>query len=115
MVVLALAWVSASGAIAEDDLHAGPERAATWGPLAPSVPLFFRHDWTRTPLQHPATQADLVNQALELKLYGPAGKHILTASSPAASMTAGAPPHVFTGMWSRPARWRCATGRTSST
>jgi hypothetical protein len=35
---------------------------------------------------------------LELKLYGPSGKQILTASAGAASMTGGAPPHVFTGM-----------------
>lgn len=101
MVGLALVWMSASGAVVEDDLHAGPQRAATWGPLAPAVPLFFRHDWTRTPLQHPVTQADLVNQELELKVYGPSGDHILTASSPAASMTAGAPPHIFTGMCER--------------
>jgi hypothetical protein len=62
------------------------------------LPLFFRHDWTKTPNQHPVTQADLANQNLELKLYGPSGKQILTASAGAASMNGGAPPHVFTGL-----------------
>jgi len=69
-------------------------------PLAPASPLFFRHDWTVTPKQHPVTQADLANQALELRLYG--GKQILTASQGAASMAGGAPPHVWTGLCEQP-------------
>ena len=101
LLILAMASASASGAAAPESLVSTAEQRAAWGPLAPSVPLAFRHEWTRTPLQHPVTQADLVNQGLDLKLYGPSGQQILTASSPAPSMTAGAPPHIFTGMCER--------------
>jgi hypothetical protein len=67
-------------------------------PLQPPAPLFFRSEWTGTPKQHPVTQQDLANPKLELKLYGPSGKQIATASAGAPSMTGGAPPHVFTGL-----------------
>ena len=67
-------------------------------PLVPAAPLFFRSEWTSTPHQHPVMQSDLANQKLELKLYGPSGKQIATASQGAPSMTGEAPPHVFTGL-----------------
>lgn len=92
MVVLVLAGAIASTALAQE---AAPQNRP---PLQPPTPLFFRHDWTSTPKQHPVTQEDLVNQKLELKLYGPSGRQILTASAGAASMHGGAPPHIFTGM-----------------
>jgi len=67
-------------------------------PLVPPAPLFFRSEWTVTPRQHPVMQSDLANQELELKLYGPSGKQIATASQGAPSMTGAAPTHVFTGL-----------------
>ncbi len=98
MLLLAVICVTASSAFAAQDSIISTVPAGGWAPLEPATPLFFRHDWTRTERQHPVTQADLANQNLELKLYGPSGKQILTASAPAASMTGGAPPHIFTGM-----------------
>jgi hypothetical protein len=100
-LVLAAAWVACAHAAAPDPIVSGSAQRATWGPLAPPTPVAFRHDWTRTPLQHRVTQEDLANQELELKLYGPSGDQILTASAPAPSMTGGAPPHIFTGMCER--------------
>jgi hypothetical protein len=67
-------------------------------PQLPAAPLFFRSEWTVTPRQHPIMQSDLVNQKLELKVYGPSGKQIATASQGAPSMTGQAPTHVFTGL-----------------
>jgi hypothetical protein len=67
-------------------------------PQLPAAPLFFRSEWTVTPHQHPVMQSDLANQKLELKVYGPSGKQIATASQGAPSMTGAAPTHVFTGL-----------------
>ena len=100
MIAVAVACVAGSGALAQGLKPQVPD-PSKFPPLAPPAPLLFRSEWTRTLLQHPATQADLANQALELKLYGPSGKDILTASSGAPSMTGGSPPHLFTGMCER--------------
>jgi hypothetical protein len=97
VVLMALGCFTATSTLAQSSAAAAP-LVVNRPPLAPPVPQFFRSDWTRTPQQHPVTQADLANQDLELKLYGPSGKQILTASAGAASMTGGAPPHIFTGM-----------------
>jgi hypothetical protein len=95
IIALMAAMTVASPGIAQT---AAPAPAAQRPPLDPPAPLFFRSEWTGTPAQHPVTQKDLVDQQLELKLYGPSGKQIATASAGAPSMTGAAPPHVFTGL-----------------
>jgi hypothetical protein len=102
MAMAGAAWLAASGALAQNNAVPGsmaPNTNATFTePLAPPAPLLFREEWTATPHQHPVTQADMVNQNLELKLYGPSGKEIVTASQGAPSMAGAAPTHVFTGL-----------------
>ncbi|HUO20970.1 MAG TPA: hypothetical protein VMU59_00450 [Caulobacteraceae bacterium] len=97
MVALAVACVPPSVGRAQT-APAPKAEAYHWPPQLPAAPLFFRAEWTATPHQHPVTQADLANPNLELKLYGPSGKQIATASQGAPSMTGAAPTHVYTGL-----------------
>jgi hypothetical protein len=97
MALVAGACLTAS--VAQAQLGPTPAtQALQTGKLEAAAPLFFRSEWTVTPKQHPVMQSDLADQNLELKLYGPSGKQIMTASQGAASMTGAAPTHVFTGL-----------------
>jgi hypothetical protein len=98
MMLLAVAACMATSSAFAQTGPTPATRALQTGKLEPPPPLFFRSEWTVTPKQHPVTQADLANQNLELKLYGPSGSQIATASQGAPSMTGAAPTHVFTGL-----------------
>ena len=116
-MLLAAVCITASNAFAQDTATATPQAAQTHSPTSRQLSLFFREDWknppaqpyatpgapverwTREPFEHPVTQANVSNPNLELKLYGPSGKEILTAGG------AGRPggdsrsvPHLWTGL-----------------
>jgi hypothetical protein len=79
-LALGFVWVAAAQQQPAAQNQAGQEKPKAFatgrlGDVPPEEhrpPLFFREDWKRMPKdeEHPLTQADLVNQALEVTIYG---------------------------------------------
>jgi hypothetical protein len=104
MVALASALAATSYSPIRAQQAAAPAAARDRGAAAPAPPrvrpgLFFREEWKQqTPPENPdlpVSQQYVRNPALELKLYGPAGKDLVITGR---DNDAQNPTHVWTGL-----------------